>query len=74
MGIKEEEEEEPEEQQEIIKPSATMRHGPGFMMDFEPTKLDHSRGELWRWLFSYLKPFRWKFTIFLFFYAPVFRC
>jgi ABC-type multidrug transport system fused ATPase/permease subunit len=58
-------EETEEEQQEIIKPSAGMGHK--FMMDFDPSDLEHTRGELWRWLFSYLKPFRWKFSLFLFF-------
>ncbi len=58
-------ENEEEEQQEIIQPSASARHG--FMMDFESSELEHSRGELWRWLFSYLKPFRRKFSLYLIF-------
>ena len=52
-----------EEQQEIIKPSAGGGHK--FMMDFDPSELEHSRGELWRWLFSYLKPFRGRFSLYL---------
>jgi len=58
-------ENEEEEQQEIIQPSAGSHHK--FMMDFEPSDLDHSRRELWRWLFSYLKPFRGKFSLYLIF-------
>ncbi len=58
-------EKEEEEQQEIIQPSAGSHHK--FMMDFEPSDLDNSRRELWRWLFSYLKPFRGKFSIYLIF-------
>ena len=54
-----------EEQKEIIKPSAGNRHG--FMMDFEPSDLEHSRRELWGWLISYIKPFRWKFALYLIF-------
>jgi len=58
-------ENEEEEQQEIIQPSATSH--PRFMMAFEESKLEHSRATLWRWLFSYLKPFRWKVTLYLIF-------
>jgi ABC-type bacteriocin/lantibiotic exporter with double-glycine peptidase domain len=52
-----------EEQKEIIKPSAGAGHK--FMLDFEPSDLDHSRRELWGWLISYIKPFRWKFNLYL---------
>ncbi len=58
-------EKEEEEQQEIIQPSAGGGHK--FMMDFESSELEHSRRELWRWLFSYLKPFRGKFSLYLIF-------
>ena len=58
-------ENEEEEQQEIIQPSAGSHHK--FMMDFEASDLQHSRSTLWRWLFSYLKPFRGKFSIYLIF-------
>ncbi|MBY8991155.1 MAG: ABC transporter ATP-binding protein [Candidatus Lokiarchaeota archaeon] len=58
-------EKEEEEQQEIIQPSAGAHHK--FMMDFESIELDNSRSALWRWLFSYLKPFRGKFSIYLIF-------
>jgi len=58
-------ENEEEEQQEIIQPSAGSHHK--FMMDFEASELQHSRSTLWRWLFSYLKPFRGKFSIYLIF-------
>jgi len=54
---------EEEEEKEIIKP--TVGFGHRFMMDDEKVKLDHPRRELWKWLFSYLKPFRGKFTLFL---------
>jgi ATP-binding cassette subfamily B protein len=57
------EEEEEEEQQEIIKPSTSGHHK--FMMDIDSTELEHSRSKLWRWLFSYLKPFRGKFSLYL---------
>ncbi|MFX1457183.1 MAG: ABC transporter ATP-binding protein [Promethearchaeota archaeon] len=57
------EEEEEEEQQEIIQPRAAMGHR--FMMDFESSELEHSRGTLWRWLFSYLKPFREKLFLYI---------
>ena len=56
-------EKEEEEQQEIIQPRAGGGHK--FMLDFESSELEHSRGELWRWLFSYLKPFRGKFSLYL---------
>jgi len=56
-------ENEEEEQQEIIQPSAGAGHK--FMMDFEASELENSRSTLWRWLFSYLKPFRGKFTLYL---------
>ena len=56
-------ENEEEEQQEIIKPSPSAHHK--FMMDFEASELENSRATLWRWLFSYLKPFRWKFSLYL---------
>ncbi|MFX1529596.1 MAG: ABC transporter ATP-binding protein [Promethearchaeota archaeon] len=65
METNNEPENEEEEQQEIIKPSATSR--PRFMMDFDESKLEHSRATLWRWLFSYLKPFRWKVNLYLIF-------
>ena len=58
-------EKEEEEQQEIIQPRAGGGHK--FMMDFESSELEHSRRELWRWLFSYLKPFRGKFSLYLIF-------
>ncbi len=58
-------EEDEEEQQEIIQPTAGTHHK--FMMDIDASELEHSRGKLWRWLFSYLKPFRWKFSLYLIF-------
>lgn len=59
------ENEEEEEPQEIIQPSAGAHHK--FMMDFDSIELDNSRSALWRWLFSYLKPFRGKFSLYLIF-------
>jgi ABC-type multidrug transport system fused ATPase/permease subunit len=59
------EEEEEEERQEIIQPSTSGHHK--FMMDLEATELEHSRSKLWKWLFSYLKPFRGRFSIYLVF-------
>ncbi|MFW9781528.1 MAG: ABC transporter ATP-binding protein [Candidatus Heimdallarchaeota archaeon] len=53
------------EEKEIILPSASARHG--FMMDFESTELEHPRKTLWKWIISYLLPYKWKFTLFLFF-------
>ncbi|MFX0000224.1 MAG: ABC transporter transmembrane domain-containing protein [Candidatus Hermodarchaeota archaeon] len=50
------------EEVEIIQPSAT--HKPHFFMDSEKKKLEHPRRELWKWLFSYIKPFKWKFVTF----------
>ncbi|MHA1884907.1 MAG: ABC transporter transmembrane domain-containing protein, partial [Promethearchaeota archaeon] len=55
--------EEEEQQQEIIQPRAGGGHK--FMMDLESIELDHSRSTLWKWLFSYLKPFKGKFTVYL---------
>ncbi len=52
-----------EEEKEIIQPSAGMRRH--FMMDSGKSKLDHPRHELWKWLFSYLVRYRWKFVTFL---------
>ncbi|MHA2101020.1 MAG: ABC transporter ATP-binding protein, partial [Candidatus Kariarchaeaceae archaeon] len=57
------EEEEEEQQQEIIQPRAGGGHK--FMMDFESIELNSSRSELWKWLFSYLKPFKGKFAVYL---------
>ena len=52
-----------EEEVAIVQPSASQRRGPGFLMDSETKKLEHPRRELWKWLFSYIKPFKWKFLI-----------
>ena len=52
-----------EEEVEIIQPSASMRHK--FMMDTKNVKLEHPRRELWKWLFSYIKPYKWTFATFL---------
>ena len=57
------EETEQEEDQEIIQPSAMGRHK--FMVDFEATDLEHSRRTLWKWMLSYLSPFKRKFSLFL---------
>ena len=57
---------EKEEEKEIIQPRVGGMHG-GFMMDSEKRKLEHSRRELWRWLFSYLGKYKWKFLTFLIF-------
>ncbi len=54
-----------EEQKEIIQPSASSRHR--FMFEDEKAKLDHPRKELWKWLLSYIIPFRWKFSLFFIF-------
>ena len=52
-----------EEEKEIIQPSAGMhRH---FMMESGKSKLEHPRRELWKWLFSYLGRYKWKFLTFL---------
>ncbi|MFX0139420.1 MAG: ABC transporter ATP-binding protein, partial [Candidatus Hodarchaeota archaeon] len=53
------------EEAEIIQPSSS--HRPHFFMDSEKKKLEHPRKELWKWLFSYIKPFKWKFIIFFVF-------
>ena len=50
------------EETEIIQPSASFRHK--FFMDSEKKKLEHPRKELWKWLFSYINPFKWKFVTF----------
>ena len=55
--------EEEEEEKVIILPSASSRHK--FMIDGEKAKLETPRTVLWKWLFSYLKPFRFKFFLFL---------
>ena len=52
-----------EEEKEIIQPSVGMHHR--FMMDSGKSKLEHSNRELWKWLFSYLRSYKWKFVIFL---------
>ncbi|MHA1543258.1 MAG: ABC transporter transmembrane domain-containing protein, partial [Candidatus Hodarchaeales archaeon] len=51
---------EKEEEKEIIQPRLGGMHK-GFMMDSGSSKLEHPRRELWKWLFSYLKPYKWKF-------------
>jgi len=53
-----------EEEKEIIQPSVGGMHK-GFMMDTGPSKLEHPRRELWKWLFSYLGRYKWKFISFL---------
>ena len=52
-----------EEEKKIIQPSAGM--GRHFMMDSSTSKLEHPRRELWKWLFSYLGHYKWKFFTFL---------
>ncbi len=54
---------EEKEEKEIIQPSVGMQHR--FMMDSGKSKLDHPRRELWKWLFSYLGRYKWKFLGFL---------
>jgi len=51
-----------EEEKEIIQPRVGGMHK-GFMMDSGSTKLEHPRRELWKWLFSYLGKYKWKFFI-----------
>ncbi|MHA1542436.1 MAG: ABC transporter transmembrane domain-containing protein, partial [Candidatus Hodarchaeales archaeon] len=53
---------EKEEEKEIIQPRVGGMHR-GFMMDSGSTKLEHPRRELWKWLFSYLGKYKWKFFI-----------
>jgi ATP-binding cassette subfamily B protein len=52
-----------EEEKEIIQPRVGMHRG--FMMDSGSSKLEHSSRELWKWLFSYLGRYKWKFVGFL---------
>ncbi|TFF69332.1 MAG: ATP-binding cassette domain-containing protein [Promethearchaeota archaeon] len=52
-----------EEEKEIIQPN--IRSRPHFMMGEGKSKLEHPRRVLWQWLFSYIKPFRMKFFLFL---------
>ncbi|MFX1477766.1 MAG: ABC transporter transmembrane domain-containing protein [Promethearchaeota archaeon] len=63
MSNKLDQQEKQEEEQEIIKPTAVNR--PRFMFDFEGVILDNSRKTLWKWIISYLKPFKWKFFFFI---------
>jgi len=65
MVKKDQQDESEEEEKEIIQPSAGTHHK--FMMEVDTSNLEHSRRELWKWLFSYLKPFRGKFTFYLMF-------
>jgi len=51
------------EEKEIIQPSVGMYRM--FTMDSGKSKLEHSRRELWKWLFSYLGRYKWKFLSFL---------
>ena len=51
---------EKEEEKEIIQPRVGGMHR-GFMMDSGSSKLEHPRRELWKWLFSYLGNYKWKF-------------
>ncbi len=53
-----------EDEKEIIQPRLSGMHK-GFMMDSSTSKLEHPRRELWKWLFSYLGPFKWKFITLL---------
>ena len=54
---------EKEEEKKIIQPGVGM--GKHFMMDSGNSKLEHSRRELWKWLFSYLRAYKLKFISFL---------
>ncbi len=54
-----------EEPKEIIKPSASTRRR--FMFEGDKSKLEHQRKELWKWIISYLKPFRGKFSLYMVF-------
>ena len=60
--VKEQKVVEEEQQKEIIQPSASMRHK--FMLERDKTKLEYPRKFLWKWLISYLRPFRFKFSLF----------
>ena len=51
------------EEKEIIQPTVSSR--PRFLMEGGKSKLDHPRRELWKWLFSYIVPLKWKFISFL---------
>jgi len=51
---------EKEEEKEIIQPRVGGMHK-GFMIDARSSKLEHPRRELWKWLFSYLGKYKWKF-------------
>ena len=51
---------EKEEEREIIQPRVGGMHK-GFMLDSGSSKLEHPRRELWKWLFSYLGKYKWKF-------------
>lgn len=62
MSNDQEIEEEEEEEKEIIKP--TVGFGHKFMMDEGKVKLDNPRKDLWRWLLSFMKPFKGKFIFF----------
>jgi ABC-type multidrug transport system fused ATPase/permease subunit len=53
---------EEEQKRDIIQPSASTRSR--FMFEDGKAKLDHPRNLLWRWLFSYLTPFKLKFILF----------
>jgi len=55
-----------EEEKEIIQPRVGGMHK-GFMMDSGSSKLEHPRRELWKWLFSYLGPYKWKLITLLVF-------
>ncbi len=62
--VKEQTREESEEgQKEIIQPSANTRHK--FILEGVKANLTNKRKDLWKWLLSYLKPFRFKFSLFL---------
>jgi len=50
-----------EEEKEIILPRVGGGMHKGFMMDSGDSKLEHPRRELWKWLFSYLGNYKWKF-------------
>jgi len=52
-----------EEKKEIIQPSASTRRR--FMFAGDKSNLEHPRKTLWKWMFSYLKSFRGKFSLYL---------
>lgn len=58
------------EEPQVLGPRVSTGGGPGGrggppLFGAEKANLEHPRGDLWRWMLSYLRPFKWKYAFYL---------